>query len=150
MERNQWMANGLMNLRGHSFWGTSVRSMVPKRWLGGKKEKVTPACLRFFFHSPLNPCIRNRAAASAVSVASWDFPSPPSSFSPHLKVRGWRVSSSLPTTTPVSRRESAFRASSIGPKTIKNKQNVGRFSSAVHDLLPAHLLRNNWGDQAWK
>lgn len=53
-----------------------------------KRKNVTPACLRFFFHSPLTPCIRNRAAASAVSVASWDFPSPPSSFSPHLKVRG--------------------------------------------------------------
>lgn len=157
MERNQWMANGLMNLRGHSFWGTSVRSTVPKRWLEyikKRKEEMWPLLASGFSSTVLWP----PASETELQHQQWVwhlgiFPPLlfPSSKSQGGRARGWRVSSSLPTTTPVSSRESAFRTSSIGPKTIKNKQNAGRFFfPAVHDLLLAPLLQNNCGDKMWK
>lgn len=71
----------------------------------------------------------------------------PSSKSQGGRARGWRVSSSLPTTTPVSSRESAFRTSSIGPKTIKNKQNAGRFFFSCSSWSPS---RTSSPKQLWR
>lgn len=113
---------------------------------------MTPCLPQVFLPQSFDPLHPKQSCSISSECGILGFSLPffllsPSSKSQGGRARWWRVSSSLPTTTPVSRRESAIRASSIGPKTIKNKQNAGRFFFPCSSWSPS---RTSSPKQLWR